>query len=293
MGKYDLDDVINTVKKSLKKDESRASQVSKGSNLEPTSENPEDFIVMPDWFLESYGVLGFPFGKICQWAGKPDSGKTSIAIMAMKAAQEQGHAVLYVETEGKTTTTDLEAWGVDPENMMIIKSSITEEAFDNAFQVWDSFFDKYPDGKLLFIFDSYGNTVSLRDSELDMTEKISQVGGQGKTNRLGLKKLIAKMKKDKAAVLIINYTYSNLTSPGRTNAGGEALGFFSSLIVQTARKAWITSMKGGKKIRKGAKVKWNTYKNHLAKHKNGLPYDIEMDITSEGMKLAGKKEKEE
>lgn len=299
MGKFDFSGVIEDVQKSLKKDDRRKKQFGTGTKLSPVSSNPEDFVVMPSWFKKAYGVPGFQFGRICQWAGRSDSGKTSIAITAMKAAQEQGYGIIYVETEGKTTPADLESWGVDPDGIMLIKTAITEEAFDGAFKLWDAFFKKYPSEKLLFIYDSYGNTVSQNDSEIDMTQKIGRVGGAAKTNRLGINTMIAKMQEDPVAVLFINYTYSNMGSPGRVNAGGEALGFFSTIIVQSSRKAWLEATKDGEKVRKGAKVVWTTYKNHYAKSVRDeegnpiyLPKKVEMDITSEGIKMVGFEEQE-
>lgn len=296
MSKFNLDAVVETVQKSMKRDDRRAKQFGTGDKLSKVSRDPGDYVVMPDWFEESYGVLGLQFGRICQWAGRSDSGKTSIAIVAMKAAQEQGYGIIYVETEGKTTTADLEAWGVDPSGVMLVRTAITEEAFDGAFKLWDGFFKKYPNDKLLFIYDSYGNTVSQGDSEIDMTKKVGRVGGAAKTNRLGVNTMIAKMQEDPVAVLFINYTYANMGAPGRVNAGGEALGFFSTIIVQSSRKGWIEATKQGEKVRKGAKVKWSTYKNHYAKNlvdDDGnqilLPKAIELDITSEGIKLAGAK----
>jgi RecA/RadA recombinase len=221
MSKFNLDSVVETVQKSMKKDDRRAGQFGTGDKLSKISDNPEDFVVMPEWFEESYGVLGLQFGRIFQWAGRSDSGKTSFAIVAMKAAQEQGFGVIYVETEGKTTTADLEAWGVDPAGVMLVKTAITEEAFDGAFKLWDAFFKKYPNDKLLFIYDSYGNTVSQGDSEIDMTKKVGRVGGAAKTNRLGINTMIAKMQEDPVAVLFINYTYANMGAPGRVNARGS------------------------------------------------------------------------
>lgn len=293
MSKFDFSDLVKEVRASLKKDPKKAKQIGVGNELKGYSKDPADFVVMPDWWLESYGILGLRFGTITQIAGKPDSGKTSIAITAMKAAQDQGYGVIYVETENKTTEDDLMAWGVDPKGVIIVKTAITEEAFDNSFKVWDNFFRKYPDQKLLYLYDSYGNTVSQNDAEIDMTEKSGKVGGNSKVNRLGINRMIAKMQEDPVAVLFVNYTYANMGSVGRTNAGGEALQFFSSLTIQTARKSWIEATKNGKRVRKGATVVWNTYKNHYSKNLKDeegnpilLPSKIELNITSEGMKLA-------
>lgn len=289
MAKFDLKAVVERVQSTIK-DGKRASKINTGDSLRALSENPEDYVVMPEWFRESFGVLGLPLGKIVEIAGKSDSGKTSLCIEAMKAAQSQGWAVLYVETEGKTTPDDLRAWGVDPSQVMLVQTTNTEEAYSSAFELLDTFCDKYPNEKILFVFDSYGNTVSSRDRTLDMTSESSQPGGKAKANRMGINRLVATMEEENIAALVVNYTYANMGSVGRTNAGGEALGFFSALILQTARIGWIEATVKGTKVRKGAKVRWSVYKNHFAKGLKDaeglpllLPKAIDLSITSDGL----------
>lgn len=295
MGKFDFSDTIEDVKKSLKKSD-MIKDIGTGSDLSVVSNDPADYVVMPDWWKENYGVLGLQFGRIVQIAGKPDSGKTSLCIEAMRRAQEQGYGVVYVETEGKTSPQDLEGAGIDPKGIMLVKNSITERAFDAGFLLWDKFFEKYPKDKLLFVFDSYGNTVSMRDESIQLSKDGPKVGGASKINRLGLNKIIAKLvgKKEPVAVLFVNYTYNNLGSPGRTNAGGDALNFFNMIAIQSSRKAWVKGKSNGVDVRKGAIVKWDTYKNHYAKHlldehgnKIYLPASLEIKITEKGMEVVG------
>jgi len=280
MSKYNLSKVVEDSQKLYKK----ANNIGLGSKLKNL--DASNFLVMPQWWQAATNTLGIPFGKMVMIAGDSDSGKTSCAIAAMKAAQEQDVAVLYVETEGKTTTEDLVNWGVDPEGVMLVQESIAERAFEAMFSLWDNFFKSYPKGKLLVVFDSLGNVVSKRDSEIDLTTENQKPGGKGQINRLGLNKLIAKRDENDVAVLMINYTYDNIGSPGKTNAGGKAVNFFSSLTYQTSRKQWLEKTVKGEKVRTGARVQWRLFKNHLNKQNPG-PKIVELDITSEGFKLVG------
>lgn len=294
MSRFDFTKTITKIQNSLKGDERRAGQFGLGDNLEAISTDPADYVVMPDWWLESFGVMGLRFGHFAQWAGEPDSGKTSVSLLAIRQAQQQGYAVVYVETEGKTSEEDLIAAGVDPKGLITIRSKIVEEAFDAANLAIDGIFNDYPDAKLLFVFDSYGNTVSMRDSELKLVESSAMVGGAAKTNRLGIGAIAAKQINYPIACLIVNYTYDNMGSPGKTNAGGKALNFHCMLTVQTSRKAWYERTVGGEKVRAGADVLWKTYKNHYAKSiKNAdgtpklLPKEVTLRITSEGFQKLG------
>lgn len=284
MSKYDLNKVVTDVQKLYNKADSKLNNIGLGSKLRGLEDS--DFLIMPEWWQKATNTKGLPFGKIVMIAGDSDSGKTSCAISAMKAAQSQDVAVLYVETEGKTTTQDLVTWSVDPDGVMLVQESIAERAFESMFSLWDTFFEKYPKGKLLVVFDSLGNVVSKRDSEIDLTTENQKPGGKGQINRLGLNKLVAKRDEDDVAVLIINYTYDNIGSPGKTNAGGKAVNFFSSLTYQTSRKQWLEKTVKGEKIRTGARVQWRLFKNHIDKSNPG-PKVVELDITAEGFKVVG------
>jgi len=284
MGKFDLTSIVSEVKKQFKGNDKLSKRIGVGSNLSQLEE--KDFITMPDWWQQITGVPGLPFGKIVMLAGDSDSGKTSAAIQAMKAAQEQGVGIIYVETEGKTTEQDLRNWNVDPSGVLLVQSTIAEEAFELLFSAWDSFKKQYPGERLLVVFDSIGNVVSQRDSEIDLTEQNSQPGGKGKINRLALSKMVAKRDEDNAAILMINYTYDNMGSPGKTNAGGKALNFFSSLTFQTSRKGWAEKQVAGKKVRIGAEVVWKLFKNHLNKGANHQK-EVILRITAEGISVVG------
>jgi RecA/RadA recombinase len=287
--KLDMKSIAEKVKKSFKGDEKAANMIGVGSSLKQLTD--EDFIRMPAFWTESTHTLGIPYGKVTMLAGTPDSGKTSVSIQAMKAAQEQGAAVIYAETEGKTTEKDLIAWGVDPDQIMLVQARTAERVFTGVIRAWDAIKDASPTVNLFVVIDSLGNVVSERDSELDMMEGVQQIGGKGKLNRVGLNKLVAKMEQDNAAILLINYTYDNLGSPGKTNAGGQALNFFSSLTYQTARKSWLERTEKGKKVRYGAEVVFKLYKNHLNKEDPG-DKEIVFRITSEGIEYVKAKNDE-
>jgi RecA/RadA recombinase len=280
---FDMQAIADTLKKKLSKtDPDLANAINIGSNLSDPKNG--QCIQMPDWWQEATGTKGIYCGRITMIAGDSDSGKTSAAIVAMKAAQEQGYGIIYVETENKTTTRDLESWGVDTNQIVLVQKQIAEVAFEAMFQAIDTFFGKYPTEKLLVVFDSIGNTVSFRDSEIDLTKDSQQPGAKGKINRIGLNKMVLKRDQGNVAFLIINYTYDNIGSHGKTNAGGKAVNFFSSLTYQTQRVKWLEKTVDGNKVRKGAIVKWQLFKNHIDKENPGRK-DFMLQITADGIKL--------
>lgn len=280
MPKFNMSGLADSIRKEFKDKPNMAARIGVGSNLSKLTE--KDYLTMPKWWQMVTGVPGLPYGKVIMIAGDSDSGKTSAAIEAMKAAQQQEVGIIYVETEGKTTENDLRAWGVDPSACLLIQSSVAEEAFELLFTAWDQFKKTYSTSKLLVVFDSIGNVVSQRDSEIDLTEQDSKPGGKGKINRLAINKMVSRGNDGNTAIMIINYTYDNIGSPGKTNAGGKAVNFFSSLTFQTSRKGWYEKIVKGEKVRAGADVIWKLFKNHL--NKSALnKKEFTLRITSEGI----------
>jgi hypothetical protein len=158
--------------------------------------------------------------------------------------------------------------------------------FETAIQAWDEIVKVAPNAPLLIVIDSMGNTVTQFDEDLDLTDN-TKPGGKGSALRRCLNKLAGKLinAKNKVSVLLISYTYDNIGSPGRTN--GKALGFFPSLIYQTKRIGWMEKTESGNKVRVGAKVKWDLFKNHLKKTSPGLK-NIVFGITDDGMSFVEK-----
>lgn len=283
--KLDMTSIANTIRKKFKDSPKLAAKVGVGSDLRKLTE--KDFLKMPKWFTEAFeGIPGLPYGKIVMVAGDSDTGKTSMCIESMKAAQGQGVGIIYVETEGKTNENDLIQWGVDPSGVLLVQATVAEEAFELMFEAWDGFIAKYPSTPLLVIFDSLGNTVSMRDAEINLIEQSQKPGGKGSINRMAINKLVAKRDETNAAILFINYTYDNIGSPGKTNAGGKAVNFFSVLTFQTTRKCWVESKAGGETKRIGAEVTWKLFKDHLRKGQ-AVSKEVYLKITKEGIEYKG------
>lgn len=265
MSKFDFTGTVQKIQNTYKNNEKRAKQFGVGDSLVEVSTNPEDYVVMPDWWLKNYGVLGIRFGQMVEFAGDSDSGKTSISLLAIRQAQEQGYAVVYVETEGKTGEGDLIDAGINPKGVLTVHTKITEEMYDGLHDALDGIGSDYPDAKILLVLDSYGNTTSMRDANMRLTEKVQQPGGAAKVNRQGIGSIAARQVAQEIAVLVVNYNYDNYGSHGKTSAGGKALNFFTMLRIFTSRAGWYERTVAGEKVRAGADVLWKVQKNHYMK----------------------------
>jgi len=283
--KLNLADLANKIKKQFKDDDAKASVISTGADMN-TPTDDKDFVVMPKWWQDASGTKGLPFGYLFMIAGNTDSGKTSCAISAMKAAQDQGVNVILVDTERKSTKSRLTAWGVDPENVARVQPQYLEEAYDGIDKWVDAIKDSDPDARILVIFDSLGNTPANAETQNDVDDSL-QMGLAAKVNKRGLRRLIPRLTRDKIHLLIINQTYANMGSPGRTNSGGNAADYFSALTFQTSRQKWLEKTVKGESIRTGARVQWQIYKNHLLDESVLIQKRVLIDITKDGMNVVG------
>lgn len=288
--KIDLKSISEKIRKSFKDDKRSANVFGTGSDI-VTPVNEADFVVLSPWFKEATGVLGLPFGYVFMIAGNTDSGKTSFAIEAIKHAQDQGVHVILVDTEKKTTGARLLARGVDPEQIALIRPDYLEDGYDGIDKYLEAIKDADPDGRILIVFDSLGNTPAKAEADTDVDDSL-QMGLAAKVNKRGFRRLVPKLNRDKIHVLVINQTYANMGSPGRTNAGGNAVDFFSALTFQTSRFKWLEKTVKGEVVRIGARVQWTLYKNHLLGDAP-IQKKIQIDCTSEGMSLVGNSTGEE
>ncbi len=247
----------------------------------PENEDLE-YVIMPEWWQKGTNTKGIPFKKYIVLAGDSDSGKTSACIAAVKAATDQGYRCIYAETEGKTSKQDFKNWGVDLSKVIFISNSIA----DDLYQKLKDTLILFKKEKILLIIDSLGNVVSKHDLERNLSESSSKPGGKGQANRTGLTTILSYRHRQDLAVLLITYTYDNIGSPGKTNAGGKVVNLLNALCYQTSRKSWIEKTVKGEKVRIGAKVQWKLFKNHIDRQNPG-PKVIELDITADGIKLAG------
>lgn len=278
--KYDFSAIVTKVQDTFKQSELK-NKVGVGSKLKVFSD--DDFLKLGKWWSEPTKMAGLPYGACTLIAGEPDSGKSSLCIQTMLAAQQQGVAIIFCETEKKCNKNDLVSWGVDPDQVMLIQTSLAEQAFELTNRSIDQFREAYPTQPLLVIIDSIGNLITNRDAEMNLIESSSKPGGHGTINRIGIAGIIARMEADcKMCVLLVSYVYDNIGSVGKTNAGGKALGYYSSLIYQTSRKAWYERTQDGQKIRAGADVMYRLYKNHICKENPGAK-QIVWRITKDGI----------
>lgn len=261
---------------------------------------------------------GLPRGKIIEFFGEPNGGKTTTALDACKNAQrlfqEEWEEELsntksetrrkYLESRGpqKVVYADCENtldedWatiiGVDVDNMYIIKPQT--QAAEDIFQMLLNMLDTDEVG--LAVIDSLGVMMSKQAYEKDMTEKT--YGGISMPLTLFSKKAELLCHKTGCTIIGINQERDDMNSPygGKTTPGGQAWKFQCALRLRFAKGDLIDD--SGNRVNRSAesasgnKVMVSVKKNKVCKPDRltgqyTLNYDYGIDEIADIIEVAMK-----
>lgn len=211
---------------------------------------------------------GLPVGRITEIYGDESSGKSLIAAQVAAVAQEDGHLVAYVDTEGAASIDIMREVGVNVDNLIYaIPDTIDGE--DGALQFMEDTIievsERFPDKHLLIIWDSIAATSALR--EMENVYGKATMGRHAQLISQGLRKLGPFITKQGVCALFLNQNRENIGKmfgDKVTTFGGKALAYYAS-----ARIILIT----GKKITNSRKqVIGITNRAKVTKNKVAMPF---------------------
>ncbi len=259
------------------------------------SQDPDDYIhsdQINKWWTPLTGIMGYAFGRIFQIAGKPDSGKSTAAMEAMKAAQDQGVLVVLWDAEGKFDSVRFrDKIGGDPSQIPVAPSRNILEGVQQSVAYIKAAKEINPEQKIFLVWDSVGASLnSAEDEENDDYSK--QPGVTAKEVSWAIRRFNQLMEKyrDKngnysIAILCINQVYANIGSVGYKQKGGAELEYLSSLILEMSRKATLTRTRNKQKVKYGIQTIARVKKNHLFGGEDCVA-ELELVVSASGIELA-------
>jgi len=289
--KVDIDAIISKARSNFKNSEKGLGlQIVRGSDRK-ISENDSDYICWPDssWQVLT-GVRGLPFGRIVQIAGRPDSGKSTHAMEFMARAQKQGAQVILWDAENKFSTSRFDKYfGGISNDLIVITSKMILEGSDEVDAVVHAIMELNPTQKILIVWDSVGSTVGKSEGMVAKRQS-KQMAEAAKDNGAAVRGFIQLMEtyknhetgEERIAVLLINQTYANIGSHGQKESGGQKVEYFSSIIIQLTRKAYLFKVRAGLKRKLGITAKAVIRKNHLFDSEESIA-ELDLDITARGV----------
>jgi len=290
MAKIDLSKIVTDMQKLYSKDKKASSIITTGDSVKSVY-TEEDVVPLAasNPLRQITGLLGIPYNKIIQLAGKPDTGKSTIASETITSAQKAGVQIILWDSEDKFDAARLKAMGGDPAQILLVKTNEILKGAELVRRFITALKEQDENVKILFVWDSVGGSQSRSHAERELdNEKHAQPGQDAKENGSVMKTLVALINKypDTIAVYLANQTYAKIgfMMHGDAAAGGTKIEYHSSLIVFLKRIKVLTKTVNKKLVKYGIISRATVSKNHLSQSKTSV-HQLDFQITADGASL--------
>ena len=173
---------------------------------------------------QAIGTGGYVCGKIVEIYGLESSGKSTLALHAVRECQKLKKKVVYIDLENGLNIKYAQNIGIDKENLMILYP-------DSAVKTFEMIRDLIREGTDLIVVDSVSN---LAPQMIDL-EKY-KIGSHALLMSQGLKMLKPELTNKDTIIIFINQVRNKISTGyyggnPETTTGGMALRFDSDLRI--------------------------------------------------------------
>ncbi|KAA6093624.1 MULTISPECIES: recombinase RecA [unclassified Pantoea] len=198
---------------------------------------------------------GLPYGRICEIYGPEASGKTTLALYAIAAAQRAGRQCAFIDAEHALDPKRAAALGVDTDSLLISQPDTGEQALEITDALVRS------GAVSVIVVDSVAALVPKAEIEGEIGD--AHVGLQARMMSQAMRKLKGNIGTSQALVIFINQLRMKIGvmfGNPETTTGGNALKFYASVRLDV--RAFGNIKEGDAVIGKDIRVK--VVKNKVA-----------------------------
>jgi RecA/RadA recombinase len=247
----------------------------------------KDYVPMPEAFKEAVEMPGLPMGVISCVYGKPDTGKTTLLMEAIKGCQQRSIIPILILTEHKFAYDRLVKMGADYTQLVVITVDSLEEGYDILIKMLRDLREdklKYEDSEgvehvidmtdlsCYFLWDSIGNIMSQKEMEAETEDWDKGMMKTAKALRVLTRKVNTLLNKvrDKAGILFLNQSYMQTAPNGiqtEIPTGGDAIPYSSAFVLRTRKRKRLDAQIKGKDLDIGLETILEVVKNHITNRK--------------------------
>lgn len=259
----------------------------KKKDIHTEMNNPTEWISMGNAAMNfrmtgRYDV-GLPNRRTLLLWGESGTGKTFLASNAVKAAQDKGYAIVYLDSEDSISEDYMQKIGIDMSEDMFIPVLVNtiEEATSAVSEIFSTMGE---DDKFMLVVDSLAGLMSEKEEgEFDKGIAKGDQGQIAKRLKLFVKNCNKKIADHDAFCIMITHAYQNqdmYSSEGKwICTGGKGMQYFPSFSVRLDK----AKLKEGGTVINGVRIKGEVTKTRFTapfqKFELSVPYDKGVDFT--------------
>jgi recombination protein RecA len=240
------------------------------NSTEDSPTNVTDWVgtgnAMLDVAISNRPYGGLPVGRIIEFTGLEQTGKSLICAHALAETQKKGGIAVLIDTEMAVNYEFYDAIGLDTTKLLYVSVDTVEAIFETIETIIEKVRVSDKDRLVTIVVDSIAAASTKTEMEADY-DKDGYATAKAIIMSKALRKITTMIGEQKICLIMTNQLRQKLNAPAFsdpwTTPGGKALGFHSSVRIRLTKMGNITIGKDKDKRIIGIYVRAQVIKNRM------------------------------